>query len=480
MRQTYRLCDQGSAIIIFLIIVAGPWLFGTTQNTTIWAMTIGNGVLGLLLCIKLLIRYWFHYSPERWTNPYVSNRQRSISSKFNGGKWLTYLLILFSILVLAYIGVSALNYRAIYRHDLLSFEYRTCISWLPHSYDAKSTWFVFWQYLGLAIFFWSVRDWLLTIDPKSDEWIGHRKLIPKRLRNLLLVISVNAILLAFEAIAQRLDGTNKLLWLVEPRINHTTDAQFGPYAYRSNAAQYFNLMWPVSLGFVGIMIKTGEHWRRFLPWFIGLGTIVVAACPIISVARGGIAVCIIQLVGCGIALTFSFRKTPWREHIGTICFLIIIVQISLFIGWNSLVARMQDFVKPHLSGRPQIYATAKQMAEEYPVFGTGPGTFASFHHMYRNAIGEMWEGYVHNDWLETRLTFGWVGFGLILFLFFCALAYWFIGYGIPAPTLLVSSIWISLAGCLLHAIYDFPLQVYSILTVVILYLAILASISLKR
>lgn len=480
MRKIYWICDQGSAVMICLMILAGPWMFGTTHNATIWAMTLGNGALGALLFVKILIRSWFHYSPERWDTPDEARRRSKTPLKIRGERFIVVFLAIFSGLVLAYIGVSAWNYRAIYRHDLLSFDYRACISWLPHSYDAKSTWFVFWQYLGLALFFWSVRDWLMTRDAEADGWSSHRSVVPKRLRNLLVLISVNAILLALEAIAQRLDGTDKLLWLIQPRINSRMEAQFGPYAYRSNAAQYFNLIWPVSMGLISVMIKRGEHRHKWLPWILGLGTMIMATCPIVSAARGGIAVGVIQLAACFMVFAFSLKRIQWRDHIGIACLFVIIVQMSLFLGWNSLVARMHDIMEPHLSGRTQIYAAARQMAEDYPVFGTGPGTFAPFHHMYRNKSGEMWQAYVHNDWLETRLTFGWIGFSLIMALLFCALSHWFIGCGIPAPTVLVATIWISLGGCFLHAVYDFPLQIYSILSVVILYLAILSSVAWKN
>ena len=478
MRKIFWICDQTSAVMICLMILVAPWMFGTTHMETVWGMTVGNGVLGVLLFIKMVIRTWFRYSPERWDLPYTGGRESSDGPMYKRARIIVRLLGFLTVLVLAYIGIGALNYRAIYRHDMLSFDYRSCISWLPHSYDAKSTWFIFWQYLGLGLFFWSVRDWLLTCDTDLNR-PTFKSVLPKRLRNLLILLSINAILLAIEAIIQRLDGTDYLLWLIRPRINTQMEAQFGPYAYRSNAAQYFNLIWPVSMGLVRLMVRRGEHRQSWLPWILGAGTMIMAACPIISAARGGIVIGVLQLAVCFVIITFSFRRIKWQDHIGMICLFVIIVQMGLFLGWNSLVARMHDFMEPHLSGRTQIYAAAKQMADDYPVFGTGPGTFAPFHHMYRNKSGELWQAYVHNDWLETRLTFGWVGFGLIITLLVIAFSHWFFGCGIPVSTVLVSTIWTSLGGCFLHAVYDFPLQVYSILAVVVLYLAILSSVARK-
>jgi O-antigen ligase len=207
--------------------------------------------------------------------------------------------------------------------------------------------------------------------------------------------------------------------------------------------------------------------------------VILAACPLISTSRGGIAVGFFQLIACFLMSAFLFRNISRPFKIGILSLLIVVLQVGLFLGWNRLVARADDFKDMNLSGRSEIYIAAKQMAEDYPLFGTGPGTFAVFHHIYRNESNDRWQAYVHNDWLETRLTFGWVGFGLIMALLLCALSHWFIGRGIPAPTVLVNTIYIALGGFFVHAIYDFPLQVYSILAVVILYLAILSSVSRK-
>ena len=58
-------------------------------------------------------------------------------------------------------------------------------------------------------------------------------------------------------------------WLREPLWNKSADAQFGPYAYRSNAAQYFNLVWPVALalgweGFAEFLDGAATMDRHFL------------------------------------------------------------------------------------------------------------------------------------------------------------------------------------------------------------------------
>ena len=115
--------------------------------------------------------------------------------------------------------------------------------------------------------------------------------------------------LALEGTLQRLDGTNKLLWLVVPRFNQTDESQFGPYAYRSNGAQYLNLVWPVCLGFGWSSAKLPSE-RRTARRGWGRGymillpsAVLMASAPMISTSRGE---ALIALAALPIASARSF------------------------------------------------------------------------------------------------------------------------------------------------------------------------------
>ena len=64
-----------------------------------------------------------------------------------------------------------------------------------------------------------------------------------------------------------------------------------------------------------------------------------------------------------------------------------------------------------------MYDLARPMAADYPLFGTGPGTFETVFQLYRPRPETYWPAQLHNDWLETRITFGWLGSGLIALAF---------------------------------------------------------------
>ena len=97
--------------------------------------------------------------------------------------------------------------------------------------------------------------------------------------------------------------------------------------------------------------------------------------------------------------------------------------------------------------------------------------------VYRQSPTDYWPAQLHNDWLEYRITFGWLGGGLLVALGALVALRWFWPGGVRQPGEFVAFVWIALAGCLLHARFDFPLQIYSIEFVFVLLGAILFSSS---
>ena len=820
------------------MLIFGPWVFGTTWEWAIWVMNVGGYLLGGLLLAKWMIRRVTGYQPARWDVPEIANeREAEIRAQFSPSV-LTIALAAFTMILLSYCLVGALNARATLDHNRFDYVYRDCIKWLPHSYNSSKTWVAFWTYLGLAFSFWAARDWLLgktrrerylTNDSGEENEI-HPPRFPTRLKRLLWVLSINGAVLGVEAILQRLSGTTKLLWWAEPLWNKTPDAQFGPYAYRSNAAQYFNLIWPISLGLWWELRRSTRNTLKRAARFGGGShflllpvVAIVAASPIISTSRGGAFISGANGALATLIFSCAGRREKWqlRAAIPLICLLTlclagylgwtqlkrrlslvvpIITQptdykigtndltlrcsfvvpaansshpqgliglsesetclvsmpnslqmfvntdgslqvrlygndvtntieksvdrfvadyheqsveveavrsfdLSIFINgrrvaateaftgtppsWNSPVASaylwvgrlfgsdfifegpiraatffnwaldepqiqsicqsglgtsdrieakpihfedVSEIIKPgafksdeaalrgnvgdingsdgwlkiertgapgplalqqidpgfnlppgktvrvtcsvynpnesacyiaaswnglfgkpqlvpaksertitslfsssakpgnfgiavtdslrevrrdvaagqsfyvkdllfeqigavvdldlrwklhsllltgQLGGRTEIYTIARRMARDYRVFGTGPGTFASLYKFYRDQSNQSWAAYAHDDWLETRITFGWVGFGLILSLLFLVFVRWFTGGGIPTSWPFVAMMWLALGGCLIHARFDFPFQIHSLVFLFLIECAILFSCSRK-
>ena len=284
-------------------------------------------------------------------------------------------------LLLTYILTSAINARASFNLGTHEYTYFEGINTnLPHSYDARGTWFLFWQYLGLIILFWSVRDWLNGARPTRSSIS-----LNPRLKRLLFLICLNGGALALECILQRIyydgDYRGELLFLVEPGINSGNIAQFGPFAYRSNAATYLNLIWPLGLGlFIQLGRENLDHGKRRIgngPELLLIPCIILAASgPIISSARGGALVMIGLLILVAVSLMFMKVRSKFLRFSVSMA-LFVSLGTAYYLGWEKIEPRLKNIFSDNMSDRTPIYETTLKMIDDYGLFGSGPGSFRS-------------------------------------------------------------------------------------------------------
>ncbi|HNQ90752.1 MAG TPA: O-antigen ligase family protein [Verrucomicrobiota bacterium] len=484
--RVYERLDEWSQWLLLGMVVVSPWLFGTTPGWAIWGMSGMGYVLGVLLLLKRTVRWRWHYRPPRWGEEARVRGQPGVyRPSTRVARWLTRVLGLLTVLVLAYTLTAALNWRSRFEDGIQVFNDR-CVRWLPFSYDAPATWSAFWVYLGLAGFFWALRDWLLGKSlweqGEAEETFpagagGMEAGLPQRLSKLLWVLVLNGTVLGAVSILQRLDGTGKLLWLVEPRYGHAL-FHFGPFPYRGNAAQYFNLLWPIGLAFWWTLFRAGQTSER-VPvrvgddphWVLLPCVLILMACPIISASHGGAVITLCLAVGAlGVAVVTNWRAS-WRMRLGITAPFLVAVSLVGYLGWSQYQRGLTSAFADDLGDRIQIYENARQMAADHPWYGTGPGTFPAVYQIYRPSLEHQEAAYAHNDWLQTRITFGWIGFGAILLMLVHPVVRWWIRDGIYSRWDFAAMLILAMGGSLFHARFDFPFQIYSI---VLLFLVLAA------
>ena len=489
----YTFCDHATAGLLYLMAVFGPWAFGTTQPWSILTMNAAGYLLGVLLAIKLVIRRVKGYLPPRWDNEASAADAVRCPPALLTAAHLAWSLALLTVSLLAYCLISALNAAATHEPQTLIFIYHPCLRWLPHSFDSSRTWLAFWNYFALACAFWALKDWLPGKSGGEERAARQRSVgnslsapsFPARLRRLLWVLCINGALVGLEGIIQRLEGSGRLLFSIKPAINTAALDQFGPYHYRANASAYFNLIWPVCLGFWWTLQRSAgsRDKRHHLLLLCGL---IMAACPIVSSSRGGalvtfgiIVLAFFFFIGTHFLLAAQRQEDRRKRNITLailLCFFAGALALGFGLGWKALKPRMVES-KAGFVGREEMYDAARPMARDYPLFGTGPGAFASVFQLYRKSTETYWPAQLHNDWLETRITFGWLGSGLIALAFLAVLVRWFAPGGLHVGRRFMILMWLALGGCLVHARFDFPFQIYSILFLFLVQCAILFNLS---
>lgn len=476
----FEWADRVSGALVVSAVVLEPWLFGTTEGWSIWLLNVLGYLLGLLLGLKWLLRW-------RAGALAIEGIRESEDAALRSGNWVVRSMAVLTVLVLFYCLVSALNARATYNGAANRFEYHNFISWLPFSYDSKLTWGAFWSYLALSFFFWATRDWLLhpargggTGDPRARwaAWTG----LPPRFRTLFWVVSINSTLLALEGLFQQLSGTDKLLWVRGTYLGRA-EHMFGPFAFRGNAAQYFNLAWPAILGLwwaererAGATVWEERRIGGGAHSFLLVCAIVTAAAPMIAGSQGG-ALINVAMLGAAAFIFLVNRRGTWQSRFTVLTVCLSVLALGGALGWDQLAPRLRETFKTPYANPNELYDNALSMARDYPLFGIGPGAFRALYPLYRSEPKQTAQAFLHDDWLETRVTFGWAGSMLVLLLLGLALARWFVPGGAFGTWEFVAMLWVAVLGILAHAKFSFPLQVYSILGLLLVHLAALSSLS---
>lgn len=479
-RKPARFLDLAGGAVICILAVVTPWMYGTTENWSVRVMNIGCfTVAGVFLLVRVM---------DGWQKASELDDDAD-ERKLNLSKWLGILFCVLNLLTLLFCLTAWWNARATFSLKDQTFTYAE--SWnpnLPTTYDKDLTWQTLINLSAWFCFFWSARYWLRRgVDKLARHGReGIAAMNNKRFRLLLWVISLNGFALAVQSILQRLSGSGKLLWIRKSWWG-SADSCFGPFSYRGNGAEYLNLLWPVALGFWWIATR---HRRKMSPTRGGItdgpelilipAFVVMAGGSVISLSRGGaIIAALILFAIMGYVAFQSSISTKQRLVFVALCSLV--VGTSWFMGWDKIKHRLETTNKDkRLAGRVEIYANSKKIAEDLPVFGAGPGAFRSVYHLYRSDPNQIWHGFLHDDWLETRVTFGWVGFGLIL-AELLVLAAWILVPGrTPVSHIFTACTGIALCGALAHAKYDFPFQTYSIAFTFILLCAVATATSPSR
>lgn len=472
--RLHRWIDAASGGLLIFMTVWAPWAFGGTTSLSRWILWSAGLLLGLLLAGKHLLRLRTGFTPTRWVEPTPA------------GRWVVRALAVLTVVGLDYVLFSWFNARASlligHRGVDLLYHPRLPVSWLPTTYDAPATLRTFASLLTLALTFWAARDWLLGQSRRerhSDETVLFP---PARLRRLLWTLCVSSALLALASIAQRLDGTDRLQWLTGsslPSPISPATPSWGPFPSRASGAAYFNLIWPVSLGFwwslrlaslrrLGTARRIGgDASMMLLP-----ATLLMAACPVIAGSRNGIRMTL-GLAGASLLVLSAVRWPggPIRRNVAAIG-AVLLLGLAGIVFRTPVQSQFEVMFDDPLPDRTALQTATGKMSADAGWLGTGAGSFPGLYALYRSNPDERWLAHAYNDWWEYRITVGVFGLAVAVLILVLLAVAWKESQGLGAPREFLLLLALSLISFLIQAAFEHPFQVPSLAFTFVLLVAI--------
>ena len=408
--------------ILILLLIFTPIAFGSIE---LWAFSIME--LGILLIIIL----WSIDSIKSKTSlislsatshqPSAKNKlslfyQSAIGNRQSAMPFillsLFLFLILFQLLPLPSGLIKILSPKTYeLRNSLSTFNSQllTLNSKFPLSFFPFATQIEFFKWLTLiGLFFFLLR------------WRHSKKDVIRLISIIMLVGVAESLYGMFEFFS----GHKHILHLnMEARIASVT----GTFINRNYFAGYLLMVIPLSLGYLfsreATQINRFRGWRERLVSLDGK-TLIIGFCVIVmvlgllfSASRMGISSLLLSFTLLSLLL-----RNPTKEQKFSRTSILILGLALLWAAWIGLDFVISRFLtsSEDFKGRWVFWANTFQIFKDFPIFGSGLGTFTWVFPMYRSFHLIGIATHAENDFLQLASEVGLVGVGilLILFLFF--------------------------------------------------------------
>ncbi len=234
----------------------------------------------------------------------------------------------------------------------------------------------------------------------------------------------------------------RVLWLEYPMVATRLS---GTYLDPNHMAGFLEMALMVALGYSFSFGRsrtrkkrgTSQPWYKDLPGFMmraekynkmslvfySLGILFIGL--FLTASRGGM---LGFLVGLGVFLAFSAQRLKLGGLLFSLAFIVaILLMYSAGIGKDKIdwvTHRYEILLETGLSDkavRKNVYLTSIPIVDEFPLVGTGLGTFSDIYPKYQPQFIDQFLEHTHNDWLELAIETGFIG----LLIFVCGMVAYF-------------------------------------------------------
>jgi len=198
----------------------------------------------------------------------------------------------------------------------------------------------------------------------------------------------------------------------------------GTFINRNYFAGYLLMVIPLSMGF--FFSREALYRGRFQGWrqrlssldgktlLIGFGIIVMILGLIFSASRMGILSLLLSFT----LISILFKNPQRGKGLSKTTLLILGLAVlwALWIGLDAVIGRFFN-VSEDLKSRATIWAATFKIVKDFPILGSGLGTFSQIFPMYKSFHMRRLVTHTENDFLQLSSEVGLIGMGILFILF---------------------------------------------------------------
>ncbi|MCI0408078.1 MAG: O-antigen ligase family protein, partial [Acidobacteria bacterium] len=291
----------------------------------------------------------------------------------------------------------------------------------------------------------------------------------RQIRRVLYLFLFVGTFQAFYGVLEYLSG-HQHIFAYQKRFY--VDAATGTFINRNHYAAFLEMTLLVALGLLFSRLRepqAGETWREKLlaltdrraslnlTLLLCIGIVGVGL--VLSYSRAGI---ILGLTAAAAFCLLQLRQSWSLQKTLMVALLAVVVFVPMYgVGYWTLTGRYalltNEVTMP--GGRVAVWRKTAEIVRDFPILGTGVGTFQFVFPRYREATTTAFYDYAHSDYLQVLAETGLIGGALLAAGVFLVARTWRRPQAARSGAVLRAACGFALLAVALHEAIDFSLQI---------------------
>jgi len=367
-----------------VLLAWGALAFGAVYPWAYWPLAIGCAGLG----------GWAILSTEAWRDPRATGLMAALG------------IVAFAILLQVVPWPSSVT--ALVSPELGAFFERYQFGYEPPRFQALSiapgiTWVALGLFVAFALLMVGVARILRSVG----------------IEKIAAGVTILGVLLAVVGIVQKplIDAERPLVYGFWKPLDG--GSVFGPFINRNHFAGWMVMVLPVVIGYSCGVVHAlrpprGNAWLDRLHWassveanrfLLAVGAVLVMGASIaLTQSRSGM-MALAAAISVIAAFVIARATSPRVRLAAMVYFAALLVAVVFWTGAGSTVNRFAE-APTAVAGRLSVWRDAERIAADFPIAGTGLGTFGRAMLVYQTSRRDLMYEQAHNDYLQLAAEGG--------------------------------------------------------------------------
>jgi O-antigen ligase len=245
---------------------------------------------------------------------------------------------------------------------------------------------------------------------------------PRQIRRIVFIIIAVGLFESLYGLIEYFSGRYQIFFYKKQSFSVS-----GTFVNKNHFAGYMEMVIPLTFGVLFSRLEERSHvpLKKIVRLFdekymkvvlVSFLLFVMICAELLSGSRGGVVSFACGML-CLVILAYN-RRLLRKWALAVLILVIVSVGITVLLGYDLIVARLQTLIQleTELSFqlRLGVWRNTISMFRDFPIFGSGFGTFSHIFPQYQTFVSDLTFFYAENDYLQVLAETGIIGIILVI------------------------------------------------------------------